>query len=91
MIEGLTKYKLRQLLKAEGLSRIDFWEQQGDYRKSIWGLARWGGFGLFSNPTGTHPVNFCSWDTMTECVRRGITIGKEGREWEIHAQACTME
>ncbi len=52
------------------ISASDLWMQHGDYRKARWDLTRWG---------ATVRVNgadrsVCSWDTMTECVRKGFNV-----------------
>lgn len=69
------------------ISASELWTQKGDYRKVTWDLARWG---------TTVRVNgadrsVCSWDTMTECVRQGISITTKGEarekayaDYEIH-------
>lgn len=70
------------------ISASDLWMQKGDYRKATWDLARWG---TYIRVNG-HPRTVCSFDTMTQCVRQGITVstgdsGKPGHayaDYEIH-------
>lgn len=62
---------LNDALKPERpISASDFWMQHGDYRKARWDLARWGATVRVNG--GDRSV--CSWDTMTECVRKGISV-----------------
>lgn len=51
----------------------DMWIQQGGYRHATWDLAAWGT--NFVAAGGRHFTVY-SWDTMTDCVRYGITVDK---------------
>jgi hypothetical protein len=70
--EGRLKTKLRALLLCEGFDCDFFWEQQGYFR--IHGvecdIASWGVYAWFAG----QPVSLHCWETMTECVKYGITV-----------------
>lgn len=50
----------------------DMWIQQGGYRHVHWDLARWG---ADFHASGRY-FSVYSWDTMTDCVRYGLTVDK---------------
>jgi hypothetical protein len=70
---GKIKVKLTEMLQAIGVSvsPYDLWVQQGVYRSIQWDCARWGGHNATYN---NQRLQLTSWDTMTSCVRYGITI-----------------
>lgn len=85
---GKTRTKLAivlgtKLRESENLPRLsiepeDFWIQQGAYRHATWDLARWG---VDIHCEGGKYLKVYSWDTMTDCVRYGITIlSQENRD-----------
>jgi hypothetical protein len=93
-IPGLsTREKLVELLSHLGFEvhLEDIWEQSGDYRKNRWGGARWGAHNV-QRDNDVLKVQLCSWDTMTQCVRYGITVergplpGPSPWEWEVTAR-----
>lgn len=69
---GRVRKKLATLLASYGfvVAPDDLLTQRGDYRKRRWDLAIW-----LSNRAkrGDRVVDIASWDTMTECVRFGIS------------------
>lgn len=77
---GKTRIALARLLEeklraSESLPLLsiepeDLWIQEGAYRNSNWDLARWGCDVRFSGKY----FKVYSWDTMTECVKKGIEV-----------------
>ena len=83
--------KLAALLKSEGIyvDPRDFWVQEGFYRTQD--CARWGVVGKWINPTSTQNTGmlqvFC-WDTMTNCVRYGITVDEGKKDvWQVEVHS----
>lgn len=95
---GQIRERLAELLLQEGISVDpgDLWTQEGFYRSRYHDLARWGSnvarWVSGKDPDGkpwSLPLCLCSWDTMTSCVRHGITFSSYERHgWgtgvEIH-------
>lgn len=87
---GRIKTKMAQrlseeLTKKEGfqitIDPEDLWTQQGDYRKATWDLARWGALKKTVNPKGINlHFSIHSWDTMTECLKKGFTVEGPGHK-----------
>ncbi len=70
---GRTKIRLLKKLTDSGLPIPDaecLWVQLGGYRSRHWDLARWGADWV--DGSGQH-WSITSWDTMTQCVKRGVT------------------
>lgn len=70
---GRVRWKLFEILQGEGYSIPSpdcFWMQEGFYRRNQHDLARWGAD--WRDEDGTF-FSIHSWDTMTNCVRYGIT------------------
>jgi hypothetical protein len=83
---GRTRKRLCALLLRHGIvvEPGDLWTQEGGYRSPQWDLARWGTYrARFVDgkaPDGTewtHDVILSSWSKMTECLKWGISVGKE--------------
>ena len=71
---GAVRWKLYEMLREAGVpiaSPDQFWMQEGAYRGKHWDLARWGAD--FRSPSGGY-FRIYSWDTMTNCTRRGFTV-----------------
>lgn len=85
---GRTRIKLAAMLtkaltESEGFAvevdAEDIWQQEGDYRKTTWDLARWGVNLDVRNPEGARiHLSVSSWDRMGDCIR-GLTITKTYR------------
>jgi hypothetical protein len=74
---GRVRWKLFHRLREAGLSLPSpdcLWMQEGFYRHNVHDLARWGA----DWRDGGHFYCIYSWDTMTDCVRYGITASDEG-------------
>ena len=78
--------RLSSLLLAEGIDAKphQLWPAQGHWRTDVRAdVYRWEGQGTKDG----HVVLLCCWDTMTKCVRNGITVTHErGWSYEIHAK-----
>jgi hypothetical protein len=92
---GRLRIKLAAMLSSAGLlcDGEDIWIQEGVYRHVHWDLARWGAHCRGTVGRGlpeTLGVNVHCWDTITECVRCGFTVGQEPRDgpttFEVHAK-----
>ncbi len=80
--EGRIKIRLRKLLLAEGFIVDHFWEQHGNHRihKYEHDLACWGASASYKNV----PVAIASWDTMSDCVKFGVSAFRDrGGSWEV--------
>lgn len=79
--ERLAEMLTAALQPDRALVASDFWIQQGAYRHKTWDLARWGAWVRVKGATRS----VCSWDTMTACVRKGISVSNEGHysEYEV--------
>lgn len=97
---GRIKLKLADvILRDTGIvvDPYDLWTQQGAYRSRYWDLARWGGDGAKFAPEEaekfgmTHKFSICSWDTMSECAKYGITIVGDPRRDRITIELCRKE
>lgn len=93
---GTARSKLRTMLKTALRQHFpespeiiveleDFWIQQGAYRHATWDLARWGCYPRMWLHGGRVTLSIYSWDTMTECARRGIELLHHDRDgsWEF--------
>ena len=87
---GKIRWKLADLLAEKGLivSPYDLHTQEGGYRYHTWDLCRWytcdARWKDGRTPDGdlwTMPVHLSSWSTMTNCVKHGIEVAKDGVTW----------
>jgi hypothetical protein len=70
---GAIRWKLSELLAKAGVavSPYDLWTQEGFYRSRYHDLARWGSNHATYEGRKCH---LCCWDTMSNCVRYGLTV-----------------
>jgi hypothetical protein len=88
MGEGKIALKVEALLDAEGFTVDSFWFQLGGYRTAMWDLASWGAQGYWKDMPAGFKTSVHSWDTMTQCTKRGIRIDRSDRcDCEVHAKA----
>jgi len=85
---GRVHQRLLTLLEAEGFSAIEIQPARGHWRSSPYAdVVRWEGYArLLRDCPRALPIY--SWETMTECVRRGIQVserdkGTAGMGYEI--------
>lgn len=87
---GRVHRKLVVLLEAEGFNGIEILAAKGHWRSSPYAdVHRWEGFACRAGDWVR--TNIYSWDTMTECVKRGIQVsgrdkGCSGNGYEISAK-----
>jgi hypothetical protein len=84
---GRTRERLAEvILRDLGLvvDPADLWMQEGFYRSRYHDLARWGSYDAH-DPKDPPAIktHIASWDTMTECVRRGVASFDGGGYVEI--------
>lgn len=74
LTKALTEREKREI----NVDPEDFWIQEGTYRHVTWDMARWG----VNN--GRVPFVIHSWDTMSDCVKHGISVDipYRGDSWE---------
>jgi hypothetical protein len=81
---GRTRCKLAEMLSealGEFVDPSDIWSQSGAYRTQVrhdalvWGVGD----------------RIGSWDTMTECVKRGFTVTREGGLRQPTASGCPIQ
>lgn len=81
---GRIKEKLALLLQAQGYA-VSEYELERVYGNKYNDLARWNGYEGQYHPDVTR-IFFYSWDSMTDCVRYGITCTVHGPyEVEVHS------
>jgi hypothetical protein len=61
------------------IDRSSFWSSRSPARKHDDQLGTWGASGTIHFPTHVLPFNMASYDTMTECAKRGITFQWRGQ------------
>lgn len=71
--DGPVAHKLRELLSAQGFRVTLLMPVSGHWKKRSTDVYRWQAHAVFEG----REVNLSCWDTMTECVRRGITVDPE--------------
>jgi hypothetical protein len=76
--------KLENMLIDKGMTVDHFWGATGQWRKSCMDVMRWEANCRRSDGRRIH---IGSWDTMTECVRRGFTLDQEKEPYEVMAYA----
>jgi len=70
---GKTKQRMAKMLSEQLGTTIDpndFW---ANYNAEKVGCARWGVWAIINGES----VHVYSWDTMTECVKKGFVFSKE--------------
>lgn len=85
---GRTRVRLAELLAGCGLivEPGELWTQEGANRHSSaarWGThrARWKDGRTPDGSTCGELVTVSSWDTMTDCVRHGVGVRRDGPSW----------
>ncbi len=80
---GRIRWRLADMLQALGfhVTAYDIWEQQGEYRK-LRGAegASWGAYQHNPNDPQAWYAPLHSFNTMTECVKNGITVDRDGTD-----------
>lgn len=80
--EGRTQKKLRTALEALGFYDVILWPAKGHWRTdSRADVYRWEGQAFAvgrSDYRDGFRVSFCSWETMTACVRFGFELQRDG-------------
>jgi hypothetical protein len=91
---GRVRERLAAMLDELGfdVDPSDLDSQYPVYATAQWDCCSWSGrgysraikqkYGLSENGSG-NLVHFASWSTMTECVRKGITVSKEDHAYEV--------
>lgn len=79
-----TRDRLENMLVAKGLIVQNLCGVQGQWRKAIMDVMRWDANCTQANGARVH---IGSWDTMTECVRRGFKLVQENEAYEMEAVA----
>lgn len=96
---GRLRLRLAAVLDAAGIAvdPADLWTQEGAYRHGGAG-ARWGclhaRWKAGKNPAGEFaPARFslCSWSTMADCVRLGVTVNPDGSDYQDRWRSVSVE
>jgi hypothetical protein len=82
--EGRTCERLYELLEEHGVRRLTLTLSLGYWSHRHQGVERWAAYGeaAAKNTWGLYegsPVQFHSWDTVTDCARLGIDITADDR------------
>ncbi len=73
-----TSDRLIALLEREGFRDVEIYAAKGHYRSSPYAdVVRWEGYAKHGESGCAW--NIYSWDTMTECVKRGVTVSEKDR------------
>jgi hypothetical protein len=81
---GRTRHRLAEMLSealGEYVDPADIWSQSGAYRTQVKHDALVWGVG----------VRIGSWDTMTDCVKRGFTVTHKGGPHQPTASGCPIQ
>ena len=87
---GRVRVRLAERLYEHGIEvdPADLVTQEGDYRKNTWDLCRWC---TYNARKDGFVANVHSYDTMTECARRGITLAHDSRDMPNDFEAHAVE